>query len=366
MSDFVLPYCVSDVSRVCFLYLKVYNFTTTMIKKNFNIKDLAKAMGLSTSTISRAFRDNSDINPETKEKILEKAKELGYQPNIFASSLRDKAARTIAIVLPELANNFFSQAVKGIEQITRAHNYHTLVYVTDSIYEKEVSILTELQNGRVDGIIMSATGEGKGSTHITNLTKMSIPVVFFDRVYEDLDAPKVITNDYASSYQTTKDLLERKCKKIAFLVIDSDRSIGQIRTKGYRDAMKDAGFGKDEISVLECDNDREISYDIIRNFILENKPDAIITAVERLAIVTYRVCLNEKINIPNQLKVIGFSSLEIADLLNPAFSTITQPAFEMGKKAAQQMFVSLKSAKGNPVSEPIVLDSSIIHRKSTS
>lgn len=337
-----------------------------MIKKNINIKELASALGLSTSTISRAFRDNSDINPMTKEHILAKAKELGYQPNIFASSLRDKAARTIAIVLPELANNFFSQAVKGIEQITRAHNYHTLVYVTDSIYEKEVSILTDLQNGRVDGVIMSATGEGKGSQHIKNLLNLSIPIVFFDRIYEDIDLPNVITNDYESSCQATKDMIDRGCQKIAFLVIDADRSIGQIRTKGYKDAMKAAGFKKDEIHVLECDNDREISYDIIRNFILEHKPDAIITAVERLAVVTYRVCLNEKISIPNQLKVIGFSSLEIADLLNPSFSTITQPAFEMGKKAAQQLFISLKSTKNTAVSNTIVLDSNIIHRNSTS
>ncbi len=195
--------------------------------------------------------------------ILSKAKVLGYQPNIFASSLRDKAARTIAIVLPELANNFFSQAVKGIEQITRAHNHHTLVYVTDSIYDKEVSILTELQNGRVDGVIMSATGEGKGSAHISNLTNLSIPVVFFDRIYEDLALPKIVTNDYEISYRATTDLVERNCKKIAFLVIDPDRSIGQIRTKGYKDAMKDAGFKKEEIHILECDNDREISYDIV-------------------------------------------------------------------------------------------------------
>ena len=336
-----------------------------MVKKNINIKELAKAMGLSTSTISRAFRDNSDINPETKERILTTAQELGYQPNIFASSLRDNAAHTIAIVLPELANNFFSQAVKGIEQITRAHNYHTLVYVTDSIYEKEVSILTQLQNGRVDGVIMSVTGEGKGSQHITNLLKRSVPVVFFDRVYDTMDIPKIITNDYASSYQATKDLLDRNCKKIAFLVIDSDRSIGNIRTKGYKDAMKGAGYSKEDIYVLECDNDREISYDIIRNFILKNKPDAVITAVERLAIVTYHVCINEKISIPGQLKIIGFSCLEIADLLQPAFSTITQPAFEMGKKAAQQLFISLKSSREKLSSDPIILNAEIIHRRST-
>jgi len=336
-----------------------------MVKKNINIKELASALGLSTSTISRAFRDNSDINPDTKEMILTKAKELGYQPNIFASSLRDKAARTIAIVLPELANNFFSQAVKGIEQITREHNYHTLVYVTDSIYEKEVSILTELQSGRVDGVIMSAAGEGKDSTHVRNLLNHSVPIVFFDRIYEDIAIPKVVTNDYESSYRATTDLIEKGCKKIAFLVIDADRSIGKIRTSGYKDAMKNAGFKKDEILILECDNDREISYEIIRNFILTQKPDAIVTAVERLAIVTYRVCLNEKVRIPQDLKVIGFSSLEIADLLNPSLSTIIQPAFEMGKKVAQQLFVAVKSPNNNFSGMPIILDSNIIHRDST-
>lgn len=330
-----------------------------------NIKDFAKVLNLSTSTVSRAFRDNSDINPETKERILSKAKELNYQPNLYASSLRDKQTKTIAVVLPELANNFFSQAVKGIEQVTRMHNFHTLVYVTDSVYEKEKSILTELQNGRVDGIILSATGEGKNNQHVAALFRKHIPMVFFDRVYDEIAVPKIITNDYQSSYNATADLIQRGSRKIAFLVIDKNHSIGNTRMLGYMDALADGGLETDKNFILECDNDREISYHIIEKFMRQFKPDGILTAVERLAIVTYRVCHRNGIKIPEQVKVLGFSSLEIADLLNPSLSTITQPAFEMGKKAAQQLFVGLLSPSKEMPTNTIVLDSNVIHREST-
>jgi LacI family transcriptional regulator len=336
-----------------------------MENPSINIKQLAKALNLSTSTISRAFRNNSDINPATKEKILEKAKELNYHPNLNASSLREKTTNTIAIVLPELANNFFSQAVKGIEQVTRAHQYHTLVYVTDSSYEKEQSIVENLLNGRVDGMIISATGEGKKNAHITNIIKKKIPLVFFDRVYDEYALPKIINNDYQSSYQATKDLIERGAEKIAFLVIDKEHSIGRKRLEGYLDALKESKISIDNQLIVECDNDREISFYIIENLIKKMKPDAILTAVERLAVVSYRVCHANNIRIPEEVKVIGFSSLEIADLLNPSLSTITQPAFKMGQKAAQQLFGILKSTHLEENFAPIELKSEIIHREST-
>ncbi|WP_225974573.1 LacI family DNA-binding transcriptional regulator [Arachidicoccus ginsenosidivorans] len=140
-----------------------------MSKSFINIKELAQALNLSTSTVSRAFRDKNDINPQTKQFILDKAKELGYYPNIYASNLRGSKSRTLAVIMPELANNFFSLAVKGIEKVAQAKGYHTLVYVTDSNYSKEISIVEDLFNGRVEGIIMSVSGEGSDHQYIKSL-----------------------------------------------------------------------------------------------------------------------------------------------------------------------------------------------------
>ncbi|HEY0299359.1 MAG TPA: LacI family DNA-binding transcriptional regulator, partial [Arachidicoccus sp.] len=169
-----------------------------MSKSFINIKELAQALNLSTSTVSRAFRDKADISSDTKKFILDKAKELGYYPNIHASNLRGSKSKTIAVIMPELANNFFSLAVRGIENVAQENGYHTLIYVTDSLYDKEVEIIEDLYNGRVEGIIMSASGEGNNHQYIKKLKTNDIPLVFFDRVYDDIDLPKVTTDDYNS------------------------------------------------------------------------------------------------------------------------------------------------------------------------
>ena len=336
-----------------------------MKNKPINIKQLAQKLNLSTSTVSRAFRNNSDINPLTKELILTKAKELNYHPNFYASSLRDKKTKTIAVILPELANNFFSQAVKGIEQVASEKGYHTLIYVTDSDFKKEVSIVENLSNGRVDGIIMSASGEGVDHRYINRLKEWHIPVVFFDRVYDDINAPKVITNDYESSFLATEHLIKSGCRKIALLVIDKALSIGKVRMDGYKDALQKHNIQLKDEWVVDCSNDFNISYEVISTLLSTIKPDGLLATVERLAINAYHVCQDKKIAIPKNVKIISYSSLEIAALLNPSLSTITQPALDMGKKAATLLFDSLRKPLLISDIEPVILESAIIPRNST-
>jgi LacI family transcriptional regulator len=315
--------------------------------------------------VSRAFRNNPDINPLTKEFILTKSKELNYHPNFYASSLRDKKTKTIAVILPELANNFFSQAVKGIEQVASEKGYHTLIYVTDSDFKKEVSIIENLSNGRVDGVIMSASGEGADHRYINRLKEWHISVVFFDRVYDDINAPKVITNDYESSFLATEHLIKAGCKKIALLVIDKSLSIGKIRMAGYKDALQKHNIPLKDEWVVDCSNDFNISYEIIGTLLSTIKPDGLLTTVERLATNAYHVCRDKKIAIPEDVKIISYSSLEIAALLNPSLSTITQPALDMGKRAAMLLFEDLRKPILISDVEPVVLKSVIIPRYST-
>ncbi|TKC61082.1 LacI family transcriptional regulator [Pedobacter hiemivivus] len=333
--------------------------------QNINIKQLAKALNLSTSTVSRAFRDNSDINKETKERILSKAKEFNYQPNHYASNLREQRSKTIAVIVPELGNNFFSQAIHGIERVAREKGYHILIYATDDVYEKEVSFIQHLHNGRADGIIMSVSGEANDHNYLNELTQKRLPLVFFDRVYEDIITPRVITNDYDSSFSATQHLIKQGCKRIAYLVINKNLSIGKFRMQGYIDALLKYNIPYDDRLVVDCTNSYSKNNVILKQMLTELKPDGVFTSVERLAFATYYACYDLNISVPDQLKVIGFSSLEIAPLLNPSLTTITQPATKIGIEAANLLFKMLENPESVDPNEKIVLNSKLIKRRST-
>ena len=332
---------------------------------NINIKELAKSLNLSTSTVSRAFRDNSDINKATKERILARAKELNYQPNHYASNLREQRSKTIAVIVPELANNFFSQAILGIERIAREKGYHILIFATEDEYEKEVSFIRHLHNGRADGIIMSVSGEANDHTYLDELAEKRLPLVFFDRVYEDIITPRVITNDYNSSFSATRHLIKQGCTRIAYLVINKNLSIGKTRMQGYLDALEEFNIPFDDKLVIDCTNSYRKNNTILKNMLTKVKPDGVFTSVERLAFATYYACYDLNISIPEDLKVIGFSSLEIAPLLNPSLTTITQPATKIGIEAALLLFKLLEAPETVDLNCQIVLDSKLMKRNST-
>jgi len=192
-----------------------------------------------------------------------------------------------------------------------------------------------------------------------------VPVVFFDRVYEDIEAAKVTTNDYESSFAATEHLLETGCRKIAYLVVNKSISIGKVRMQGYVDALQKHSVAFDDELVIDCSNDEKVNYSILKKVLQEIKPDGIFSSVERLAFATYYVCNDLGVDIPADLKIISFSSLGIAPLLCPALSTITQPAYEMGIKAATLLFDELEK-NGSPVNKKLhELKSKLFIRKSS-
>jgi LacI family transcriptional regulator len=330
-----------------------------------NIKQLAAKLNLSTSTVSRAFRGHSDINKETKERILAMAKELNYQPNHLASNMREKRSKTIAVIVPEIANNFFSQVIRGIEGVAREKDYHVLIYVTDDNYEKEVAYITHLNSGRADGVIMSVSGEANDHQYLKKLKSKRMPLVFFDRVYEDIDTAKITTNDYESSFDATEHLIKAGCKKIAYLVVNKNLSIGKTRMNGYIDALKKHGLPYVDEYVIDCSNDYEANSIILKEAFKTLKPDGVFASVERLAFSTYYVSYELGVKIPENLKVISFSSLEIAPLLNPSLSTVTQPAFDMGVKSAKILFRAMESGGDFSESDNLILNSKLIERRSS-
>lgn len=331
-----------------------------------NLKELAKELNLSISSVSRALRDSKEISDSTKKKVLAKAKELNYHANPFASNLRRQKSKTIAVVIPEIANNFFSLAINGAESYAQKKGYHVLIYQTHEDLQQEISIAKHLQNGRVDGILISLSSQTADTSHLLELKNKGIPLVFFDRVAEDISAPKITTDDYESGFGAAEHLIENGCKRIAFLSISNKLSIANKRMAGYLDALKKHGLEKDENLILTCDNDKETSKASIKKLLSSNsRPDAIFACVEELAVSTYLICEELKIKIPEDMKVISFSNLQTAAILNPSLTTITQPAYEIGREAAVVLFDLLENKASLQRSDEIVLRSELIIRNST-
>lgn len=331
-----------------------------------NLKQLAKELNLSISSVSKALRDSHEISHATKQIVLAKAKELNYQVNPFASSLRKQKSKTIAVVIPEIANNFFSLAINGVEAIAQEKGYHVLIYLTHEEQEKEIAITKILQNGRVDGILISLSSNTEGTSHIEELKENGIPLVFFDRVAENMDSPKVTTDDYNSGFKATEHLIENGCKRIAFLSISDSLSISTKRKSGYLDALKKNEIKQDDNFLIQCTNDNEKNKAILRKLLkAKNRPDCIFASVEKLALSTYEVCHELKLNIPKDVKVLSFSNLKTAALLNPSLTTITQPAYEIGYEAASILFRLIEKKGYNFILDKTVLKSSLIPRNST-
>ncbi|WP_160069858.1 LacI family DNA-binding transcriptional regulator [Sphingobacterium bovisgrunnientis] len=330
-----------------------------------DIISIAKALNLSKSTVSRAFQEKSDINPNTRNRILAYANEVNYRPNHYASNLREQKSKTIAVVVPELENNYFTQIIKGAEEIAKREGYHILIYATDDDINKEREFITSISNGKVDGVLMSVVGERDNHSYLHNIDLVKMPIVFFDRVYDDVDITKIVTDDYQSSFNATEHLLLGGCTSIAYLVVDKDHSIGKERALGYKDALKKYDIAIQEELIVDCSNSYDENFNIIKEVLLNHKPDAVFASVERLAFSTYFVCNDLDLNIPRDLKVVAFSSLQIAELLSPPLSTVTQPAEQIGQEAAKLLLNKLKGEQQELGTNTIVLKSELRIRKSS-
>ncbi|HEX2536565.1 MAG TPA: LacI family DNA-binding transcriptional regulator [Chitinophagaceae bacterium] len=331
-----------------------------------NIKHLARELNVSISTVSRALRDSHDIGAETKRRVMELARRLNYEPNPYASSLRRQKSRTIAVVIPEIANNFFSLAINGVQTIAQEKGYHVLIYLTHEDYGQETAIIRHLLCGRVDGVLMSLSAQTEDIAHLQEVQRKGVPIVFFDRVCTELETARVTTDDYNSSFKATEHLLEQGCSRIAYLLISPNLSIGIKRMQGYIDALQKHGREADDRLVLQGSHDPERNYALIAQLLCSGqRPDGIFASVERLALTTYQVCRDLHLSIPGDLKIVSFSNLETAPLLQPSLTTITQPAFEIGREAARILFQSFHPRQRGVPHQQVILNSTLMKRAST-
>lgn len=332
---------------------------------NITIKMLAKELNLSTAAISKALRDSHEISTPTKLRVRELASKLNYIPNAYAGSLRRRKSKTIAVVLPEVADSFFSLAINGIEAIAEEKGYHVLIYLTHENFLREEAILKDFQSGRVDGVLMSLTAETANYQHIADLYSREIPLVFFDRICEEVNTAKITTDDFESSYKATQHLIDCGCKRIAILSISNCLSISNKRLEGYEKALADNNAGYEPINIL-YQNDASANYSSIQKVLSQaDRPDGMIATVEKLTTDIYLACKELKLSIPQDVKVVSFSNLSAASILNPSLTTITQPAFDMGRTAAIALFKSLEKKNFVLRDECLMIPSELIVRGST-
>lgn len=314
--------------------------------KPTTIKDIAKALNLSTSTVSRALRGGYEISDETKKIVLDYAEKINFTRNPIALSLKERRSYSIGIIVCEVANVFFSQAIDGIESIAYNRGYNVVISQSHDKYDREVANIQHLANRSVDGIIISLAAETKDYKHIESLHEQGLPIVFFDRILENMNTHKVTSNNFQGAFEATEFLIKRGCKRIAHLANAPQLSITEKRQVGYEDALKkhNIPFKKEYIRYCEHggSSQEEVDQAIKSLLDLPEKPDAIFVASDRLSIG----CLSalKKYNSNDDLLVAGFSNSDVVDLLKPSLSCIRQPAFEMGR-IATEMLISIIESK---------------------
>ena len=333
------------------------------------IKDIAKALNLSTSTVSRALRGSYEINPETTRLVMEYAERMNYRPNPIALSLKENRSRSIGVIIPEIANNFFSQAINGMESIAYNRGYHVVISQNHESYERELVNTQYLAQRRVDGLIVSLSGESNDLEHFKELQSKGLPIVFFDRVPQDYITHKVSADNFVGAYEATAHLIQQGFRKIAHLTSPSWLSITYERLEGYKKALQNHGIPIEESYIKYCSHGGMIPEEV-EKAVLElihhpERPDAIFSAGDRLTTSSMSLIKREGLRIPEDIAIVGFTNLISAHLLSPALSAVTQPAYEMGQLATEFLIDLIERPKSTIRFETKRLETKLVIRESS-
>jgi len=335
--------------------------------KKLTIKDIAKKFNVSISTVSKALNDSYEISESTKDKIQKYAKENNYKPNFNAISLKNRSTKTIGVILPTMLNYFFAQVFKGIEKTAIANGYKVITTISNESLTKENEIVEMLSNGTIDGFILSLSKETElenDYSHLQDTIDNGIPIVMFDRVAQNIECDKVITDDYSGAIDTVKFLYKKGHKKIAFASTMSNLHIGQQRLEGYKKGLENVGLEFRPELVLEIHEKDYKKYEsLFIPFIKDNEIDAIITTGESAAVASMKASLKNGYEIPKDIAVIAFSNGILARHSSPKMTTISQHGEIMGEKAASILIEKLKNKDKEKVTEVIKTD--LVIRDST-
>lgn len=332
---------------------------------NVTIKDIAKELGVSPSTVSRALKDHPDISTETKRQVKELVEKLKYKPNAVALSLRNRKTNIIGIIVPEMVHHFFSSVISGIEESAMAAGYNVMIFQSNESYDREVLNVQSLISSRVDGALVSISKESKKFGHFREFMDNDTPLVFFDRAPEELDSDRVIVDDFGGALDATEYLIKTGCKRIAHFAAPQHLQIGYKRQRGYITALEKNGIKVDDELIVKCDTHAEAIEITPKIMNLPNPPDAIFTVNDMTATGVLKALKRMNLKVPDDVSVIGFTDGLVSTVTDPPLTTISQHGFEMGKIAAEILLKRIN--EGTDLKDPVteVIKTDLIVREST-
>lgn len=332
------------------------------------IKDIALKLNLSKSTVSRALRDSYEISEQTKKLVLEYAKKINYRPNPIALSLKERRSHTIGIVVPEFSNNFFSQAINGMESIAYSSGYNVIITQSHESYDREVINVEHMAYRSVDGLLISVSVETENYDHLKKLHERGLPIVFFDRIVEEIDTYKVVCDNFKGAYDATTHLIKKGFKNIAHITSAEQMFITQKRLEGYRKALEDNKIPFQPHLIQYCVHGGKITTEvedaITSLFKKKIKPDAILSAGDRITTVMLPI-MKKLFSADHKIAYMGFSNSDLTDLFCPSLSVIRQPAFEIGQAAMEQLIKIIESKRPIKEFNTQTFESSIIIKESS-
>ncbi len=333
------------------------------------IKDIARELGISPSTVSRALKDHPDISSKTKEAVHALADKLNYQPNIVALNLRQRKTNTIGVIIPELVHFFFSTVISGVEDVAYQAGYSVILAQSNESYEREKTDIKALFNSRVDGMLISVSRETRNFDHIESIISKGVPVVFYDRMYNNPNTSKVIVDDYVGAKEAVEHLIDQGYKRIAHLEGAPGLLISEDRKRGYLDALKEHKLEIVDSLIQECPSGSQEDGNRAAKKLLAmpQPPDAIFTNNDPIAIGAMMAIKEKGLQIPQDIGLVGFSNWSYGSLIEPSLTTVDQPGFEMGQEAARLLIRQIEAGDKDqePQPETKILKTTLIVRDSS-
>jgi DNA-binding LacI/PurR family transcriptional regulator len=336
-----------------------------MRSNQVTIKDIARELGISPSTVSRALKDHPDISPQTKKSVNLLAKNLNYQPNAIALSLKNSRSFTIGVIIPETVHYFFSSVISGIEEVSYEAGYKILICQSNERYDRELANSQMLYSNRVDGLLVSLAKETTNLDHFKFFQDNNIPVVFFDRGTDAFPVDMVMIDDYKAALDATNYLIKNGHRKLIHLAAPQSLKIGTDRYHGFLGALRENNIHSDESQFFLADN-FESAFDVVEKLIMEkNLPDGIFAVNDLTALGAMKALKKHHIKIPEDVGLVGFGNGQNAILTDPPLTTINQNGFEMGKISANLVLERLSAVSDLFIPVTKIIETELVVRGST-
>lgn len=331
------------------------------------LKDIAQKLNISPSTVSRALHNHPKVTQETKKKVREMAKALNYHPDEVARNLKKKKSNIIGVIVPQVKHYFFASIMSGITDVAYNAGYTVMIFQSNEDYKREVINTQAVISQRAAGLLVSISGPTDNHDHFQLLIDRGIPLVFFDRVCEDLKASKVIVDDFDGAFKAVSHLLDKGYRRIGHLAGPQNLSIGKKRMEGYQAALQKYGIPFNEKLVVVGGPNEEHGTASMRQLYdqCDEKPDAIFAVTDPVALGAFMEIKERNLKIPGDIALVGFSDSPISSLIDPPLTTIRQPAYEIGESATQLLLQQIQHKQSVYAPKVIVLETELIIRKST-